>query len=238
MRFYHFITSVITLVVIKTEEDFWSYVERGYTPYLMKSQNRWYLRRGQRRHIIARELEGLASMVIAKLKAKQGPSVPAGVIQEMRRQGATVASIVEDTGLSRSAVYGAFEREPEELVKTRRTARAVQISERLAEIEVVQKVRRVLKEVRLLGRLRREKKGCFDAEEGICMRGISEGVGGLELVKHEHLAPIPFVPPAVDFHVKPDLEFCAFCPFSYEYSYEPSIFEACLKASRMLKDLI
>lgn len=228
------------MVVVKTEEEFWSYVERGYTPYLMRSQNRWYVRRGQRRHIIARKLEELARRVAAELTAKRGPPIRAGVIQEMRRRRALVEGIAEDTGVSRSAVYGAFERGREELVRPRITAKAVPrvlIPDRPADSGLVQGVERLLEGAKLLGRMRRERKGCFEADEGVCTRGLSVEVEGLEFVKHEHSAPIPFLPPAIDYHVKPDLEFCAFCPFSYDYSYDPSIFEACLKASRELKAL-
>lgn len=61
--------------------------------------------------------------------------------------------------------------------------------------------------------MKREKKGCFDVEGGICIRGVSSEVRRLESVIHKHSAPVPFLPPAIDYHFKPDLEFCAFCPF-------------------------
>lgn len=99
------------MVVIKTEEEFWSFVEMSYTPYLMRSQNRWYMRRGQKRHTIARGLDEFASRVAGKAGVKHGKPIKAGVIQEMRLKGAPVEDIVEETDLSRSAVYCAFERD-------------------------------------------------------------------------------------------------------------------------------
>jgi len=47
----------VVLTVIRTEEQLWEYVRKGYKPYLMKSVNRWYLRRGSERHIIDRRLK-------------------------------------------------------------------------------------------------------------------------------------------------------------------------------------
>jgi len=108
------------MVVVRSEEEFRRYLEMGYKPYLMKSQNRWYMRRGQDRPIIARELEWLALKTYNELRAKQPPPISAGQIQEMRQKGAFVEEIAEKTGLSRSGVYGVYEKEPEELVRPRR----------------------------------------------------------------------------------------------------------------------
>jgi hypothetical protein len=70
--------------VIRTEEQLWEYVKNGYKPYLMKSVNRWYLRRGRERHIIDRSLEPLAKSIRERMLEAELPPVPVSVIQDMR----------------------------------------------------------------------------------------------------------------------------------------------------------
>lgn len=116
------------MVVIKTREELIEYVSRGYKPYLMKSVNRWYLRRAQERHIIARELEEDARKIASMLEENRRPSIPAGLVQKMRWDDATIKEIVKEINLGRSTIYSAFEREPEELVKPRQPMCAADMS--------------------------------------------------------------------------------------------------------------
>jgi hypothetical protein len=71
--------------VIRTEEQLWEYVRKGYKPYLMKSVNRWYLKRGSKRHIIDRRLEPLAQSIREKILEMELLPLPVNIIQDMRR---------------------------------------------------------------------------------------------------------------------------------------------------------
>jgi hypothetical protein len=107
----------------------------------------------QRRHIIARELEQLASRVAAKLRAERRETVKARIVQEMRILGAPVEGIAEDTGLSREAVYAAFERKLEELMKPRVKVVPEVLPECVEMRKTVKKASRLLEEVRILEKL-------------------------------------------------------------------------------------
>ncbi|MGQ9460595.1 MAG: hypothetical protein ACUVRA_05140 [Candidatus Bathyarchaeaceae archaeon] len=179
----------------------------------------------------------MARKVATKLKAERGEPIRASILQEMRIRGALIEDLAEDTGLSQNAVYGAFERKSEELVKPRTKALPRILKERREEKILFQEVNRLLKDISFLGKIRREKKGCFNVDEGVCTHGISSEVGGLELVKHEHPAPIPLLPPAIDYHFKPSLELCAICPIDHEHGFDSDIIEACLQVSKRLNNL-
>lgn len=71
--------------MIRTEEQLWEYVRKGYKPYLMKSVNRWYLKRGSKRHIIDRRLEPLAQSIREKILEMELLPLPVNIIQDMRR---------------------------------------------------------------------------------------------------------------------------------------------------------
>jgi predicted DNA-binding transcriptional regulator AlpA len=105
--------------VIKTEEQLYEYVRNGYKPYLMKSVNRWYLRRGRERHVIDRRLEPLAQSIREKMLRMERPPLPVSVIHDMRRSGLNLQAISEATGLSRSTIYSTFEKKPDDVVKPR-----------------------------------------------------------------------------------------------------------------------
>jgi hypothetical protein len=120
-------TSLITFItgddqkmtVIRTEKQLYEYVRNGYKPYLMKSVNRWYLRRGRERHIIVRSLEPLAQSIREKMLEMELPPVPVSVIQDMRRAELPIQKISDVTGLQKSTIYAAFEKKPHEVVKPR-----------------------------------------------------------------------------------------------------------------------
>ena len=108
--------------MIRTEEELWEYVKNGYKPYLMKSVNRWYLRRGRERHIIVRSLEPLAQSIREKMLEMELPPVPVSIIQDMRRAELPIQKISDVTGLQKSTIYAAFEKKPHEVVKLRSPA--------------------------------------------------------------------------------------------------------------------
>jgi len=107
------------MTVIRTEKQLYEYVRNGYKPYLMKSVNRWYLRRGRERHIIVRSLEPLAQSIREKMLEMELPPVPVSVIQDMRRAELPIQKISDVTGLQKSTIYAAFEKKPHEVVKPR-----------------------------------------------------------------------------------------------------------------------
>jgi|GEM_PF-2076916 len=105
---------------IESEEQLRRLVSEGWHPYYMKSVKRWYLRKGQKRHIIARELEPLARALAEKeRREKEARSIPVGWIQDLRREGRTIEGISESLGISRSTVYRALERRDGEAIKPR-----------------------------------------------------------------------------------------------------------------------
>jgi hypothetical protein len=105
--------------VIRTEEQLWEYVKNGYKPYLMKSVNRWYLRRGRERHIIDRSHEPLAQSIREKMLEMELPPVPVSIIQDMRRAELPIQKISDVTSLQKSTIYTALEKKPHEVVKPR-----------------------------------------------------------------------------------------------------------------------
>jgi hypothetical protein len=105
--------------VIRAEEQLWEYARKGYKPYLMKSVNRWYLRRGSERHIIDRRLEPLAQSIREKMLKMELPPVPVSIIQDMRRAELPIQKISEATGLQKSTIYTTLEKKPHEVVKPR-----------------------------------------------------------------------------------------------------------------------
>ena len=107
------------MTVIRTKKQLYEYVKNGYKPYLMKSVNRWYLRRGRERHIIDRKLEPLVQSIREKMLEMELPPVPVSVIQNTRRVGLPIQKISEATGLQKSTIYTVFEKKPDEVVKPR-----------------------------------------------------------------------------------------------------------------------
>jgi predicted DNA-binding transcriptional regulator AlpA len=127
--------------VIKTEEQLYEYVRNGYKPYLMKSVNRWYLRRGRERHVIDRRLEPLAQSIREKMLRMERPPLPVSVIHDMRRSGLNLQAISEATGLSRSTIYSTFEKKPDDVVKPRTyTMGNVEIKEEMKAVNPMEEI--------------------------------------------------------------------------------------------------
>jgi hypothetical protein len=126
--------------VIGSEEQLWEYVKNGYKPYLMKSVNRWYLRRGRERHIIARSLEPLAQSIREKMMEMELPPVPVSIIQDMRRAELPIQKISDVTGLQKSTIYATFEKKPHEAVKPRpHEMKNVEIKEEVKAVNPLEK---------------------------------------------------------------------------------------------------
>jgi hypothetical protein len=119
----------IDLTVIGAEEQLWEYVRKGYKPYLVKSVNRWYLRRGSERHIINRRLEPLARLIREKMLEMGLPTMPVSIIQDMRRAELLIQKISAATGLQKSTICTALEKKSGEVVKPRSPATGNEVKE-------------------------------------------------------------------------------------------------------------
>lgn len=105
-------------MTVKTKEELQGLLDQGWHLYHHSRQNRWYvfkdeLREGKK-HRTTRIVDARLDKICEELYAQRG--VSAGEIQDMRWSEAAVKDISEKTGLSRTAVYNAFEKDPEESV--------------------------------------------------------------------------------------------------------------------------
>jgi len=100
------------MVTVKTKEELEALVQQGFKPYYHKGVRRWYLRKGQTRHIIGRGLESEAKALAEKLEVAKRKNSDYKVAQaiKMRLEGIPVSAIVEKTGIPRSSLYEKFEK--------------------------------------------------------------------------------------------------------------------------------
>jgi transposase-like protein len=100
------------VVTVKNKEEMMRFIKEGFKPYYHKTVKRWYLRRGQQRHIIARELEAEAESIAMELKPmlRRVPDYKVAEAVKMRVEGASVPAIVEETGIPRSTLYEKFDK--------------------------------------------------------------------------------------------------------------------------------
>lgn len=184
--------------MIRTEEELWEYVKNGYKPYLMKSVNRWYLRRGRERHIIVRSLEPLAQSIREKMLEMELPPVPVSIIQDMRRAELPIQKISDVTGLQRSTIYAAFEKKPHEVVKPRSPATGnVEIKEEVKAVNPLEEAWKSINEFlnragkdadKLSKRLLSDEKFVESINELISLGTASFGVLLASNVKNEKLS--------------------------------------------------
>jgi predicted transcriptional regulator len=185
------------MTVIRTEEQLWEYVKNGYKPYLMKSVNRWYLRRGRERHIIDRSLEPLAKSIRERMLETELPPVPVSVIQDMRRSELPVQKISKATGLQRSTIYTALEKKPDEVIKPKpHVAGKVEIKEEVKTVnpleEAWKNINESLNSVRkdadkVLKQLFSDKKFVENVEKLISLGIAHLGISLASNVKDEKL---------------------------------------------------
>jgi hypothetical protein len=183
--------------VIRAKEQLWEYVRKGYKPYLMKSVNRWYLRRGSERHIIDRRLEPLAQLIREKMLEMELPPVPINIIQDMRRAELPIQKISAATGLQKSTIYAAFEKKPHEVVKPRSPATGnVEIKEEVKAVNPLQKAWEGINEFlnhagkdadALSKRLLSDEKFVEDINKLISLGTASFGISLASNVKNEKL---------------------------------------------------
>jgi hypothetical protein len=116
------------VVAIKNKEEMMVFIKEGFKPYYHKTVKRWYLRRGQERHIIARELEADAESIAMELKPMlhRVPDYKVAEALKMRVEGAPVPSIVEETGIPKSTLYEKFGKYDEGKISIEPVERQVQ----------------------------------------------------------------------------------------------------------------
>jgi len=116
------------VVAIKSREEMMMFIREGFKPYYHKTVKRWYLRRGQQRHIIARELETDAESIAMELKPTlhRVPDYKVAEAVKMRVEGAPVPAIVEETGIPRSTLYEKFGKYDEGKISIEPVERQVQ----------------------------------------------------------------------------------------------------------------
>ena len=104
------------------------FIREGFKPYYHKMVKRWYLRRGQERHIIARELEADAESIAMELKPtlRRVPDYKVAEAVKMRVEDAPVPAIVEETGIPRSTLYEKFDKYDESKISIEPVERHVQ----------------------------------------------------------------------------------------------------------------
>ncbi|MDI6814180.1 MAG: hypothetical protein QMD10_11680, partial [Desulfitobacteriaceae bacterium] len=88
----------------------------GWRPYFHKTQRRWYIRKGDERRIVARELEDECKRIVERAAV---PPAGAEAVQELRRQGLAIEEIMDRTGMSRASVYRALDMEPDQEIRPR-----------------------------------------------------------------------------------------------------------------------
>jgi DNA-binding NtrC family response regulator len=97
-------------MVVRKLDELIELVLKGYKPYYHRGVDRWYLRRGNRRMLIDRNLDGVAEeihKVLEDLK-KRREAVRRELLRKavaLRASGLTVNEVVEITRVPRSTLY-------------------------------------------------------------------------------------------------------------------------------------
>jgi hypothetical protein len=97
-------------MVVKSREELYALLGRGFKPYWHKAVRRWYLRRGQVRHIIDRGLEAEVEAIAQRLGPPRRVSM--GRVAEairMRAEGLPIPAVIGWAGVKRSTLYGKLE---------------------------------------------------------------------------------------------------------------------------------
>jgi len=121
------------IVPVATKSELLDHLGKGWKLYFHKTVRRWYVYRGARdRKIVSASLENICEQLYRELSGGREP-VPALEVQERRWQGQPIEDIADDVGLSRGAVYNAFEKNPDDMIKPRERLQHVAIEERVSE---------------------------------------------------------------------------------------------------------
>jgi DNA invertase Pin-like site-specific DNA recombinase len=97
-------------MVVRRLDELLDLVLKGWKPYYHRGVCRWYLRRGNRRILIDRNLDGVAEEIheVLEYLKKRREATRRELIRraiELRASGATIKEVVEATGIPRSTLY-------------------------------------------------------------------------------------------------------------------------------------
>jgi len=98
------------MVVVKTLDELKEYISKGFKPYYHEGVGRWYLRKGQERHLIAKELEPYVKELAEKISVedemrKVEKDLRLAEALKLRAEGKTVSEVLRETGISKSTFY-------------------------------------------------------------------------------------------------------------------------------------
>jgi len=112
------------MMTVRSEKELKDLLEQGWHLYYHSTQRRWYAFKDERlqgkKSRTMRIVDARLDKICEELKeAERKRGVPVGEIQEARWSGESIEGITEETGLSRTAVYNAFDKDPQETVLPR-----------------------------------------------------------------------------------------------------------------------
>jgi DNA-binding NtrC family response regulator len=97
-------------MVVRKLDELLDLVLKGWKPYYHRGVDRWYLRRGNRRILIDRNLDGVAEEIhkVLEYLKKRREAVRRELLRKaivLRASGLTVDEVVEATGVPRPTLY-------------------------------------------------------------------------------------------------------------------------------------
>jgi DNA-binding NtrC family response regulator len=97
-------------MVVRRVDELLKFVRDGYKPYYHRGVRRWYLRRGSKRLLIDKGLEGVAEEIYLKFKELRDEEemLRDELIKEaikLRANGLTITEVIKLTGIPRSTLY-------------------------------------------------------------------------------------------------------------------------------------
>jgi len=97
-------------MVVRRVDELLDLVLKGYKPYYHRGVSRWYLRKGSKRLLIDKELEGVAEEIYLKFKELRSEErmLRDELIKEaikLRANGLTITEVIKLTGIPRSTLY-------------------------------------------------------------------------------------------------------------------------------------
>jgi DNA invertase Pin-like site-specific DNA recombinase len=97
-------------MVVRSLGELLKFVRDGYKPYYHRGVCRWYLRKGSKRLLIDKELEGVAEEIHLKFKELRSEErmLRDELIKEaieLRASGLTITEVIKLTGIPKSTLY-------------------------------------------------------------------------------------------------------------------------------------
>jgi len=124
------------VVVVRSREQLYEFIGRGYKPYFHSGVKRWYLRKGQERHLIDRSLEAEAEAIARAMgPQRRVPEERVAEAIEMRAKELPVSTIVEETGIARSTFYKKLDEYEEAKSRVESLARELGLSTGVESVE-------------------------------------------------------------------------------------------------------